>query len=181
MTPAESTAARRLSWSNHAPLGKPVVPLVQMITTGSDAEPGCRAGRSRVGCSARGVEVVAAEHGRVGGQSASERPVVDDGQLRLGPLEDGCDLARAEPRVQARGDRAESRHRCVGGRVVDRGGQHDRDDVTGAHAMISEQRGDTFGIVEPCTEGDAPVALDVRLAIAELLAAASIASATVTN
>ena len=170
MTPAESTAARRLSWSNHAPLGMPVVPLVQMITTGSVAEPARRASGTVLDATRR-AEVVASEHGHVRRQPCRKRAVVEHGQLRFGALEDRSDLARAEPRVQARGDSAESRNGRVGDRIVDRGGQQDRHHVTGAHAAIGEQRRDAVGVVEPRPERDAPVTLDVRLAIPKLLGA----------
>src|SRR5438309_469821 len=51
MMPAVRAAAARLPWSYHAPLGTPVVPLVQTITTGSSAR--TRAGRGER-CAQRG-------------------------------------------------------------------------------------------------------------------------------
>ena len=40
ITPAICATAARLAWSNQAPLGSPVVPLVHTITAGSEVRPG---------------------------------------------------------------------------------------------------------------------------------------------
>ena len=88
---ADASMAR---WSNHAPLGRPVVPLVHTMQTGS---PGSRRGRSvsavpavhAAATSARGIMHLG--RGRAAGNR--ERVALVQQRDRLTPLQDRGDLA----------------------------------------------------------------------------------------
>ena len=149
MTPAVATAASIPRWSNQAPFGNPVVPLVQMMTTGSSGD---RRGR-RSPRPAPGV--------------AHERLADHDRWLRS--LHDRVDLARAEPRIEARGDRTGPDDRGVGDGVVERRWQRDGDDVAWSDARVHEVGGSGVRRLDPLGEGAPPITVDVGLAVAELV------------
>ena len=128
--------AARLWWSKMAPLGSPVVPLVQTRATvrpGSGA--GRRAGRPsprNAGSSERSRVRSAVEAGRVA--------AVGDEQARLAAPHNAGDLGRAQPGVDTRGDGAQTHGGEIADGVVDAGGEEEGDHVTHADPELGEGR-----------------------------------------
>ena len=158
--PAAAAMARMQAWSNTAPLGLPVVPLVQTMATGSVSTAG---GRAVKGSS----PVASASSARVRRVTPSSCVVGDD-DLRRALLEDVGGLGHAEPGVHATRDRAEPDDGLVGDGVVDRRREPDAHDVAGAHTHRGQPGGHAVGGTGPLGEGDPPVTVDEGLDLAGL-------------
>ncbi len=91
--------------------------------------------------------------------------VQEGGRLTL--PEDRGDLVRAEPGVDAGGDRAEAGRGRVTHGEVDGRREEQRDHVAAAHPAVGEGRGERVGAPHPLGEADARVALDVRGRVGE--------------
>ena len=154
------TVARRLSWSNHAPLGMPVVPLVQMITTGSagakprplGAQPVARFGsidRGRVGAPRRRQHRRHRPATRCPGTCApgSHSTTVGAARSRIAAAS-----VQAEPGVDAGGNPTGQHDRAVGHCVPEPGRQQDRHDVACGDAPAHELAGQGVGASEPLAE-----------------------------
>ena len=146
---AQASAA----WVKQAPFGRPVVPLVQMMTPRSLALPAC--GAARVGPARRAA-------------SSSRRMMW--GWMRPwggGFLHDRRYLAPAEAGVHAAGHRADQLRGGEADGEIDRGFQADEDDIAGGHAALLQGRAQPQRLIVPGGEGDALAAVDIGLLLGE--------------
>ena len=118
IAPAAGTAAASPRWSNQAPLGMPVVPLVQMMQTGSERLEARTEAWPRPGL--RGDELGEGEPGQPGCAVRNHGVVGGDEEAGPATAEDRPHLTRAEARVDPGRHGAEAHHRGVRDRVVDR-------------------------------------------------------------
>ena len=168
-TSVPSATARRLSWSNTAPFGSPVVPLVHTTATGSDgAVTGHAAGDGPPVAAVHRARVRTAPVGPVG-TVASSSTTVTTGR---GPLEDGGDLGGSQALVDPRGDGPQPDGGGVHHHVVDRAREQQADDRPRTDAMGRQEARHAVGRTVPTREGERPTGtvgrrrLDVGLHVA---------------
>jgi hypothetical protein len=107
--------------------------------------------------------------GRQRGQRCAEGAAVDEHDARVGLRENGIEFARPEAHAESGRYRARPKRCCVRDRVVDRRRKQQGHAVTGLHAGLHQHAGEAVGIAPPLSEREAPVAVEIGLAVSELL------------
>ncbi len=160
--PAPMDTAARLRWSKMAPLGSPVVPLVQTRAT---VRAGSGAGRRAGGPSWR--RPGSSERSRVRRPSGGvPLAALGDQKARLAAAQDAGHLGRSEPGVDTGGDGAQAHGGQVADGVVDAGGEEEGDDVTDPDPEIGKGGRGAVGRSVPGREGESlAVPVHIRLAV----------------
>jgi hypothetical protein len=172
---SDGATSERLSWRTATPLGRPVVPLVYMMSARSDPSTGTwyslssLASSASNGCPAAAVGVHdGAQLGEPVRDGLDGRPQRGGGQdhRRAGVAEDGGDLVGAQPGVGGHRHRAGLVDRRVRGDPGDQlgVGQEDADPVAGRHAVGHQTPGQAVRRRLPRREGDRLAGVEQRVA-----------------
>ncbi len=173
IAPAPSATAARLSWSNTAPFGIPVVPLVHTIATGSCGSSAGSVGAASAYAGASCERLIAVPRARMPGARRCQR-------ARAARCVRGCSSISGGPSRGLMPDviAPQPHRRLIADRIVDRGRQEQRDDVAPPHAAVGERAREPVRRAIPLGEGQARIRFDVRVMI-RVFAATERSSSTV--